>query len=50
MFWLQAPGHRNLDATKPAPQETGAFPIEKGVLHTPEEEATAEEEEKERSE
>ncbi|MFY0528739.1 serine/threonine protein kinase [Archangium gephyra] len=29
---------------KPAPQETHAFPIEKGVLPTPEEEATAEEE------
>ena len=41
---------RALDRDKPAPQETGAFPIEKGVLLTPEEEATAEEEEKERSE
>jgi len=29
---------------KPPPQETHAFPIEKGVLPTPEEEATAEEE------
>jgi serine/threonine-protein kinase len=29
---------------KPTPQETRAFPIEKGVLPTPEEEATAEEE------
>ncbi|MFE8599818.1 serine/threonine-protein kinase [Archangium violaceum] len=29
---------------KPAPQETRAFPIERGVLPTPEEEATAEEE------
>jgi serine/threonine-protein kinase len=29
---------------KPAPQETCAFPIERGVLPTPEEEATAEEE------
>jgi eukaryotic-like serine/threonine-protein kinase len=36
---------------KPPPQETCAFPIEKGVLPTPEEEATAEEEEtKDRSE
>ena len=34
---------------KPAPQETRAFPIEKGVLPTPEEEAT-EEETKDRSE
>ncbi|MFL5356274.1 hypothetical protein [Archangium sp.] len=33
---------------KPAPQETRAFPIEKGVLPTPEEEAT--EEEQDRSE
>ncbi|HYO69939.1 MAG TPA: serine/threonine-protein kinase, partial [Archangium sp.] len=41
---------RALDRDKPAPQETGAFPMEKGVLLTPEEEATAEEEEKERSE
>jgi serine/threonine-protein kinase len=41
---------RALDRDKPAPQETGAFPIEKGVLLTPEEEATAEEEEMERSE
>ncbi|HYO58523.1 serine/threonine-protein kinase [Archangium sp.] len=41
---------RALDRDKPVPQETGAFPIEKGVLLTPEEEATAEEEEKERSE
>jgi serine/threonine-protein kinase len=38
---------------KPTPRETRAFPIEKGVLPTPEEEAVAEEdvtEEKERSE
>jgi serine/threonine-protein kinase len=31
---------------KPAPQETRAFPIEKGVLPTPEEEATAEEQDR----
>jgi serine/threonine-protein kinase len=29
---------------KPTPQQTRAFPIERGVLPTPEEEATAEEE------
>jgi eukaryotic-like serine/threonine-protein kinase len=37
---------RALDREKPVPQETRAFPIEKGVLPTPEEEATAEEEAK----
>jgi serine/threonine protein kinase len=35
---------RALDREKPTPQETRAFPIERGVLPTPEEEATAEEE------
>ncbi|MGZ3457263.1 MAG: serine/threonine-protein kinase [Archangium sp.] len=35
---------RALMREKPAPQETRAFPIERGVLPTPEEEATAEEE------
>ncbi|HYO53852.1 serine/threonine-protein kinase [Archangium sp.] len=35
---------RALEREKPAPQETHAFPIEQGVLPTPEEEATAEEE------
>ncbi|QRN94044.1 serine/threonine protein kinase [Archangium violaceum] len=35
---------RALVREKPAPQETRAFPLERGVLPTPEEEATAEEE------
>ncbi|WP_257458455.1 serine/threonine-protein kinase [Archangium lipolyticum] len=37
---------RALVREKPSPQETRAFPIERGVLPTPEEEATAEIEEK----
>jgi len=52
--WLNGQGQRfglseaaaelgTLLREKPAPQETRAFPIEKGVLPTPEEEATAEE-------
>jgi serine/threonine-protein kinase len=53
--WLNSQGKRfgpseaevalgTLLREKPAPQETRAFPIEKGVLLTPEEEAMAEEE------